>query len=246
MLVVFSIIVLSGTLGIFTLKLNYFFKSPLLVCVTGLFAFPMLIKSLFDKPSYIKQEKKITTIPNKNIFLTLFGSLSALLIILIPSFSSSQAAVIVSKIKQNLNKSEYLILFSSISISALIFSYFLAINFYKPRLGYIAILLLENQIPIQVNYLVFSVSLILSVSLSILLVYLVLDKIIDFVNTHNIHFLNIIALVISFTIVLLISGFNSIFLLLLSILIGFLPIQFNKSRVILMGYIMIPTLLFYI
>jgi TctA family transporter len=34
--------------------------------------------------------------------------------------------------------------------------------------------------------------------------------------------------------------------LLLSISIGFLPIVFNKPKVVLMAYIMFPTLLFYI
>ncbi len=246
-LVVLSIIILSGLLGVLTLKFNYFYKDPLIICVTGLFALPMLIRSLFDKTQVIKQKTTITSFPKlKGVILSFFGALSSLLIILIPSFSSSQAATIVSVINQKLKQSEYLVIFSSISISALIFSFFLAINFFKPRLGYIAILLVEKQIPQNINYFVFIVCILLSCALTILVILLIINFIINFINRTNLRILNIFVLVITIGIVMYISNFKPILLLVVSTMIGYLPIQFNKSRVILMAYIMVPTILFYI
>jgi putative membrane protein len=242
----FCIIFISGLLGIFTLKYNYFSFDTLFVCVFGLFALPMLIYSVYQKPVYIIQKNNLCKISfKKSVFFGFLGSLVSLFIILIPSFSSSQASTLVSKFKK-LSSNEYLLIFSSISISALLFSFFLAINFFKPRLGYIAILLNNSILPINFDYFLFSLSSLLSCVFIILIILFFLDKIIYFINSFNIYKLNFIILIFSIIIVFLISGFKSLPLLILSTAIGFLPLIFNKSRIILMSYIMIPTLLFYI
>ncbi|MCK9293078.1 MAG: tripartite tricarboxylate transporter permease [archaeon] len=244
--IMFFIICVSGTLGIFTLKYNFFFKDPLIVCVSGLFAFPILIMSLFNKESFVKQSKSVRSFPKRSLFYSFVGSLSALFIILIPSFSSSQAGTIVNKFLKKLKNNEYIVLYSSISISAFIFSIYLAINFFKPRLGYIAILQNSNLLPSAYNFFYDSLIIVVCVCLVVLLIYLFIDKIIDFVNSSNLFILNIIILIVSLAIVLGFAGLKSVPLLLLSISIGFLPIVFNKPKVVLMAYIMFPTLLFYI
>jgi TctA family transporter len=206
----------------------------------------MLIYSVYQKPVYIIQKNNLCKISfKKSVFFGFLGSLVSLFIILIPSFSSSQASTLVSKFKK-LSSNEYLLIFSSISISALLFSFFLAINFFKPRLGYIAILLNNSILPINFDYFLFSLSSLLSCVFIILIILFFLDKIIYFINSFNIYKLNFIILIFSIIIVFLISGFKSLPLLILSTAIGFLPLIFNKSRIILMSYIMIPTLLFYI
>ena len=240
------IVCASGALGIFTLKYNFFFKDPLIVCVSGLFAFPILIVSLFNKDSFVQQSKEVKKIPKRFVFNSFIGSLSALFIILIPSFSSSQAGTIVNKFLKKLKNSEYIILYSSRSISAFIFSIYLAISFFKPRLGYIAILQNTNLLPHTYNFFYDSLIIVVCVCLVILLIYLFIDKIIDFVNTSNLFILNFIILIISLVIVIGFAGLNSIPLLLLSISVGFIPIVFNKPKIALMAYIMLPTLLFYI
>ncbi|MDD3178399.1 MAG: tripartite tricarboxylate transporter permease [Candidatus ainarchaeum sp.] len=247
MLIVFSIIIFSGSLGIFTLKYNLFFREPLFVCITCLFAFPYLISSIFNKHRGVFQSfSKVNLDYNKYILPGLIGSISSFLIILIPSFSSSQAAAIISSIKKKINEKVYLIIFSSISISALIFSYFLAINFNKPRLGYIAILLSANVLPVSFNYFIFSIVILISSLLSSFIIFSLINFILKIINHLNLYRINIFFFIFILFILIFVSGFNSIFLIIISTLIGFIPLRFNKSRLFLISYLMIPTLLFYI
>jgi TctA family transporter len=166
--------------------------------------------------------------------------------IIVPSFSSSQASLLLSKIKIKLNEGEYLIIFSSVAISALFFSFFLAINFYKPRLGYIAILLSNNILGKNISNFCLGITLFLSLCLSILLIVFTYKKIIDVISKFNLKIVNIFLILFVFALVILLFGIKSIPLLILSTSIGFLPILFGVDRVILMSYIMIPTILFYI
>jgi putative membrane protein len=244
---VFLILSLAGLLGVFTLKYNYFLKEPLIVCIPGLFAIPVLILSLFESPEVIRQSKDVSEVQTKKaILLPFFGTLASVFAILIPSFSSSQAALIISKIKKKLSSEEYLLIFSSIAISALIFSFFLAIYFSKARLGYIATLISTGLLPLHINIITAGISVLLASSIAIFLVIVFLDNIINTINRVSLRSINIIIILVSLVVIIILSGISAIPILLLSILIGFLPVLFGKSRVILMAYIMVPTLLFYI
>ncbi len=240
-----SIIIFSGALGVLTLKTSYFLKEPLLVCIFGLFACPFLLIACFKKQTQVIQKQHLEK--TKPFFLSsVLGTFASMFIILLPSFSSAQAGLIVSKIKQSLSSNEYIVLFSSISISSLIFSFFLAFTFFKSRLGYIVVLRSFDLFSNNFNVVLFCLVVFVSCMLSIFLVLFFLDNFIIFVNKTKLSKINLYILLISVSIIVLISGISSLFFLLLSILIGFLPIVFNKRRVILMSYIMIPTLLFYI
>lgn len=240
-----SIIIISGALGILTLKTTFFLKEPLLVCIFGLFAAPFLLIAIFNNQKKVIQKEE-TPKPSFSFFTSLLGVFSSMFIILIPSFSSAQAGLVVSKIKNNLSSNEYIVLFSSIAISSLIFSFFLAFTFFKSRLGYIVVLRSFEIITLNVDWVVFCLVVVISVSLSILLVLLFIDDFILFVNCSNHRLINIVVFLISIVVIFSISGKSSLFFLLLSMFIGFLPIIFNRRRVILMSYIMIPTLLYYI
>jgi TctA family transporter len=247
-LIVFFILLSSGALGIFTLKYNFGLKEPLFVCVIGLFSLPLLLKSIFEKPVISKQviNANFNYPLNKSLWWSFIGSISSLFIILVPSFSSSQASTIVSRFKSNLSSNIYLILFSSISISALIYSYFLAIFFNKPRLGYIAVLLTKNQIILKIDLILYVVAIILSVGITIFILSSILENTVYFFSYLNLNLFNIIIFIFCVLLVIFISGLSAIPFLLLSYIIGSIPLQYNKSRVLLMGYIMLPTLLFYL
>jgi TctA family transporter len=246
--IVFFILSSSGLLGLLTLKYNIFIKEPLFVCVVGLFTLPLLLKSIFEKKILVKQEvlEKVSFNTKDSIGLSFIGSLASMFIILVPSFSSSQAGTIVSRIKRNLSSREYIILFSSISISALIFSYFLAMFFYKPRLGYIAILLQESLIIPRFEVILFVVTIILSVCFTLLILQSILKNIVHFINNLNLNKVNIFIFIFCILLVILTSKLISLPILFLSAVIGYFPLHYNKSRVLLMAYIMLPTLLFYL
>ncbi len=248
-IIVIFIILSSGLLGILTLKYNVFLKESLFVCVVGLFTLPLLFKSIFEKQTRVFQKinlKEIKLNLKKSMIFSFMGSLASMFIILVPSFSSSQAGTMVSRIKRNLSSEEYILLFSSISISALIFSYFLAMFFYKPRLGYFAILLLEKQIIPRTEIFFFIITVLLSVCLILFILKSIIKDIIVFINKQNLTKINVFILIFSIVLVFLISGIKALPILFLSAVIGYLPLHYKKSRVILMAYIMIPTLLFYL
>jgi TctA family transporter len=141
---------------------------------------------------------------------------------------------------------EYLVVFSSVAISSLFFSFFLAINFYKPRLGYIAILLSNNLVGKGTSNISLVIVLLLSLCLSILLVSITYKKIVGFISILNLHSINIFLICFISILVVALFGVWALPLLILSTIIGFLPIVFKINRVILMSYIMIPTILFYV
>ena len=246
-MLVLSIIIFAGTLGIFTLKYNYFVKEPLIVCVVGLFAIPFLIESILKESIYIKQKDEYIKVDVKpTIIDSLLGVVSAMFLIIIPSFSSSQASLLISKLKKEVASEKYLVVYSSVAIASLIFSFFLAIYFYKPRLGYVAILLSQNIVSSNLNWINLVITILLAISLSTLFVLLIYKQIIDFITKLDLKTINIFLLCFIVLIIILISGIESIPLLFLCVGIGFLPVIFNLNRVILMSYIMIPTILYYI
>ncbi len=244
---ILAIIIFSGTLGILTLKYNYFLSEPLMVCVVGLFAFPFILESIFSKNRFVKQKDEDLQINLKDTGVSSFlGTLGAMFMIIVPSFSSSQASLLLSKIKQKLNSEEYLLIFSSVAISSLFFSFFLAINFYKPRLGYIAILLSNNILGKSISNFNLAITLFLSLCLSILLLSFTYKQIVDWITRFNFKLISVILLLFISILIILLFGMKAIPLLILSTSIGFLPLVFGVDRVILMSYIMIPTILFYV
>jgi TctA family transporter len=46
--------------------------------------------------------------------------------------------------------------------------------------------------------------------------------------------------------IVLVTNIYSIFLIILSFLIGLLPIVYNKNKLLLMSYLILPTIMFYI
>jgi len=246
-LIVILIITLSGLLGIFTLKQVYFLKNPLVVCIPCLFAIPTLLLSFFESPAIIKQQQEVSDIPaKKSILFSISGAIASMFAILIPTFSSSQAALIISKIKKRISTEEYLLVFSSIAICTLIFSFCLAIYFSKARLGYISAIMSSGFLPVHIDFLVAGISVLFVTSLSIFFVISLLDGVVNFVNKVSLRLINFIIIFIFLITAILLSGSCSIPFIILSTAIGFLPVLFSKSRVILMAYLMVPTLLFYI
>jgi len=244
---VFAIIIIVGSLGIFTLKYNYFLPDPLMVCVCGLFAFPYLLENIFSKKQFIKQKEEDEEINMKKANISSFlGTIAALFMIIVPSFSSSQASLLIAKIKRKITSKEYLLIFSSVAISSLFFSFFLAINFFKPRLGYIAIILSDNIIGKSLSNFDLAVTLFLSLCFSILLLSLTYKQIVDYVCKFNLKLISVFLIIFIVILVVILFGIMSLPLLVLSTIIGFLPIVFGVDRVILMSYIMLPTILFYI
>ncbi|MFH0906030.1 MAG: tripartite tricarboxylate transporter permease [archaeon] len=248
-LIVLSILIFAGVLGILTLKYNLFLKEPLVVCIMGLFILPTFLISIFSKSKKIKQNRSTMFLEDLNLKTTIgnciLAVISSMFIMLIPSFSSSQSSLVISKIKTKLSVEEYLVIYSAIAVSSIIFAFFLAIYFATARIGFLSYLLAQDILN-NVNVIIFACAILFVISLVILIIFILADKLISIYNLLNIKLVNIIMLLLSIVIVFCLSGLLGLLFLIISTAIGFLPIIYNKNRMLLMSYLMIPTLLIYL
>lgn len=250
-LVVFSIIVFSGTLGLFTLKYNFLFKEPLIPCIFGLFAFPNILLILFSDSKKQEREEKEINKPLKlkevslsAILGTIFSSTVAIFPSLSPGLAMSFSFVFLNK-KTEENK---IIIYSSILSSVLLIYFFMSIVFNKHRIGYLALLSLNNIFPrfTFLDFFSLCFSFIFVLSFSVFLCLVSLKSIFNFINILDKKSLLFFISLFTILLIFYLSGISGLFLLLLATSIGFLPIVYNKNRLILMSYLIVPTILFFI
>ena len=248
---VFSIVVFSGVLGIFTLKYNFFFKEPLIPCIFGLFAFPNILVILFsDSKGQEKLSPSVQEIISfKDIVNSSFlGALFSSTISIFPSLSPGLAMSFASFFQKKISSKKTIVMFSSILSSVLLIYFFLSVVFNKHRLGFLSMLSTNQIFPKMVLSDIFFMSFVflLVVGLTVFIIYSSIDTIIFFLNRFDKR--NILFCVSTFSILLIFwfCGLAGVFLLLVSTAIGFLPIVYNKNRLALMSYLIIPTVLFFV
>jgi len=250
--IVFAIIVFAGCLGIFTLKFNFFFREPLIPCIFGLFAFPNILLILFsrtttDRTSSTPVQEEKTNLKDIASF-SFLGTLFSCFVAIFPSLSPGLAMSFSSFFQKDFSKTKTLVIFSSILSSVILIYFFLSTVFNKHRIGFLA-LLAEQQITSvfffpDVLKLVFSF--ILIVSLTVFLCFYFLDSIFVFLNSFDKKQVLFIISIFSIFLIFIFSGIAGFFLLLISTAIGFLPIVYNKNRLALMSYLILPTILFFV
>ncbi len=244
-----TIISFAGALGLITLKYNFVFFEPLLPCIFGLFALPTLLVSLWDnkKIGYVSPVQEIVCFKSISVF-SFLGALFSSVIAIIPSLSPGIATIIPSVFSKDYSLEKRKILLSSTLISVILVYFFMAAIFRKSRIGYVSILLSSNQIP----------RLLLPDIFLFCFVFLFVVSVVCFLLLHFYpHFFSImqklpkkkttiVVIVFSIILILLITNIYSIFLIILSCAIGFLPIVYNKNKLLLMSYLILPTILFFI
>jgi len=237
-------------LGVITLKYNFFFSEPLLPCIFGLFALPVLVESLFNKTESkggIKSVQEIMCFKPTLIY-SFLGSLFSSIIAIIPSLSPGMAQVIPSTFSQEYSKTNHKIILSSTLISVILIYFFMAAVFKKSRIGYVSILLEKGAIfafsfP---DTLLLCFVFLFVVSISCLFFYLSFPELLVIISRIPKTLTLICVIVFSILLIILVTNLFSIFLILLSFSIGYLPIVYNKNKLLLMSYLIIPTILFFI
>lgn len=250
-LIVLAIIIFSGTLGIFTLKFNFFFKEPLIPCVFGLFALPSILLILFsgEKEGNFKS-KVVQEIMcfKQTVYLSFLGTLFSSTIAIFPSLSPGLAMTFANTFKENKSSKETVVLFSSILSSVLLIYFFLAVVFNKSRIGFISFLQINNILPkvVFADVLQLAFVFLIVVGLTVTLAYFCLDSIFIELNKLDKKTVLFFVLMFSLFIVFVFSGMGGLFLVVVSGGIGFLPIVYNKNRLALMSYLILPTILFFV
>lgn len=250
-LIVLAIIIFSGTLGIFTLKFNFFFKEPLIPCVFGLFALPSILLILFseEKEGGFKSKVVQEIMCFKQIvYLSFLGTLFSSTIAIFPSLSPGLAMTFANTFKENKSSKETVVLFSSILSSVLLIYFFLAVVFNKSRIGFISFLQINNILPkvVFADLLLLAFVFLIVVGLTVTLAYFCLDSIFIELNKLDKKTVLFFVLMFSLFIVFVFSGMGGLFLVVVSGGIGFLPIVYNKNRLALMSYLILPTILFFV
>lgn len=242
----FLIVFFSGLLGVLTLKYNFFFSEPLLPCIFGLFALPGLLLGNKEEKARPKSVQEIVHFRSR-VFDSFLGSLFSSLIAIVPSLSPGIAISLPSLLNTKGQK-EKRVLLSSTLISVILIYFFMAIVFKKSRIGFVSILLEQGIIPVFsfLDILLMVFVFLFVVSLTCLLLLFFYSKISLFV--FNLPKSKLLVFVILFSVVLivLVTNIYSLFLILLSFFIGVLPIVYNKNKLLLMSYLIVPTILFFI
>ncbi|MFA5745329.1 MAG: tripartite tricarboxylate transporter permease [archaeon] len=246
----FLIILFSGTLGVLTLKYNFFFSGPLLPCIFGLFALPQLLMLYFKISGTDNRSKFVQEIVSLKMILynSFLGTLFSSIIAIVPSISPGLSMGLSSLFKEKDNSTEKLILFSSTLISVILIYFFMAITFRKSRIGFVSILLEQGVIAsfsIPDIFLLGFVFL-LVIGATCLFLFYFSFPIISCISTFDHTKVNLSVILFSVGLIIAITNVWSVFLIILSCAIGFLPIVYNKNKLFLMSYLIVPTILFFI
>lgn len=246
----FVIVVFSGLLGIITLKYNFFFSEPLLPCIFGLFALPTLLASFADNMASTGESHPVQEIVRfkSSIFSAFLGSLFSVVIAIVPSLSPGIACILPSVFFEKHTAEKKHVLLSSTLISVILIYFFMALVFKKSRLGFVSILL-ENGIISSFSFpdmllLCFVFLFVVSISCFFLLLFY---PHISMALLRLPRRSSILAVILFSTLlIILVSNIFSILLIILSCSIGMLPIVYNKNKLLLMSYLIVPTILFFI
>ncbi|MDD5193468.1 MAG: tripartite tricarboxylate transporter permease [Candidatus Nanoarchaeia archaeon] len=243
------IFILSGFLGLAVLH-NPIIKEPLLPLLTGLFGVSSLIISIKQK----------TIIPNQQInnfnnigfskisFLkTMFASMiSSPLPSFLPGMGSSQAALIGTEIQGESNEKEFLFLVSSINLIVMGFSFLALYAINKTRTG--SAVAIQKLIPnLSLNNLLLILTTITLTGIFAFFISIKISKIFaKNINRINYSKISVIILITLTLVSFVFSGWLGLLVLIISASLGIFAILTGVKRIILMGCLLIPTILFYI
>ena len=248
------IFVLSGILGFSTLNFHGL-NQPLLPLLTGLFGGSSLVLSIIHKPVVPKQKVfsfRNVVIGRKRLFDSFIASfIVSPICSLLPSLGSSQAAVFGSDIisdpsnPQGHDRNSFLLLLGSINTVVMGVSFITLFLLNRTRTGSAAFI--SEVLPSITSFQFFIIItiIILSGFLSFFIT-LFLSRIFS----KNIHRFNyrvlslIILLFISF-LVSFFSGINGFVIFLSSLFLGLSAVLLGVRRIVLMGCLMIPSMIYY-
>ncbi|WP_461862729.1 tripartite tricarboxylate transporter permease [Thermococcus sp.] len=235
------IFLLSGYLGITVEKFPL--KEPYFHLFVGLFAVPTLIVALgssqkkltFDPDAEIKMKT------SKFIFFSLLGSLLGMMASLLPTFTSSQAALMGSFISRD--ERSFLTVVFSVNTSNFIFS---LVNFYltgRTRNG-IMVLLRKRHAVLTHSQMQLLVLMSLAISLVVMLYGVRLARIISrMLQGIDYKKLNLGILVFVFLASYYFDGFLGILFLTTAGMIGYLTLRLGVKRTNCMGVLMLKIIL---
>lgn len=238
------VFLISGIVGILGNNLPINQNFYLFIALTGLFGMPNLLLSIKRVKSLPKQkleERKlsINTI-NKSI---LRGSFAGFITGLLPGVGASQATMIATL--GRVSREYFLLSLGATTTSNVLFSFIALWLIGKPRSGLaIAIKNFVGKVGFE-EFLIFIIVSLTASSISAIIGLWTSKKFLDRLTKINYRMLNIFIASALLALTFFTSSFYGIFLLIITTSLGIFAINSKIKRVNLMGFLILPTILFF-
>lgn len=243
-LVVFG---LSGTLGYFFLGSGLLGDFAMLPLLTGLFGLSAILLSIRDKVQIPEQDNSVQMTSRREIMEGgITGSLSGILVGLLPGVGAAQATFLSHEILRDRSERKFMIAIGGVNTVTAVFSILALWMIGNPRSG-IAVAVDQLLGAITFNDVVIFIGAItLAGGLSAALTLLLSSRFIDFFRKINYRKLSIsvIALILGMTWAF--TGILGILILFLSTAIGLVCILSGTRRSYMMACLIVPTILFFL
>ncbi|MEM2956161.1 MAG: tripartite tricarboxylate transporter permease [Candidatus Pacearchaeota archaeon] len=241
-----TIFLFAGILGILTLNF-YLIKEPLFPLLTGLFGISTILTSINQKTKLPEQKIIFEKFDKKEVFKILPSSvISSSLCAFLPGLGSSQAAVLGSQMKKTEDERAFLFLLGSIStlVLGLNFAALYIIGKARSGTGIIIQKFLEEITLTHLSLLL--IIMLISGSIAVFLSIFFVKIFIKYVSKIDYTKMNFVILIILIIMSVLISGWFSLFVLIISTALGIIAINSGVKRMHLMGCLIVPVILYFL
>lgn len=243
--IIISLIVffLSGVLGVITLDV---IDNSLFLVFSGLFGISNLFMSLFEGNYFINQKKALFNFKLRNFFKPLFGCVFASSFInLFPGLGPSQSSTLISSFFKNMTNEDFIFIINGTAIADFVISLITFFSINKTRNGTVVFAQSFLKDISFNNLLIFLFVCLFCVSLSFILVIVLSRTFLNIFKKMNFRIINfgIIALILALSFIF--SSFYGLFIVLVSSLIGLIPIFSKTPRSNCMGVLLLPYLVWF-
>ena len=236
---------LSGSLGYLVLLNNLLGEFSLLPMLTGLFGLSMIIKSLKDRvkiPEQIKESEKISGVFRSGIV----GTLSGMLVGLLPGVGAAQATFISREIFRDKEEKKFMIAIGGVNTTVAVLSVLALWLVGNPRSGVaVAVSELLGKISFT-DVVVFIGAILLAGGVSAFLTLHLNKVFINLFRKVNYRIINFFIILFLVGVTFILTGLPGLYILFLSTIIGLVCILSNTRRSYMMACIIIPTVLFFL
>jgi len=239
------IFITSGVLGL--LVLNNLSDSMLFPLLTGLFGFPMLLLSIFEKSKLPEKfsfdEEKLE---RKSLLSCIgIGSLAGIIAGLLPGVGSTQSTILTQQaFQRKRDERSFLISIGAITSSDIVYSTLALWLLGNPRSG-IAVGI-SKLLEIGFNEaMIFIIFILISASIATIITLKITKVALMFLRKINYQKLCISTSIFLFILTIIFSGLIGILVLIESLAIGLIPNKIGIKRTHMMGCLLIPTILFF-
>jgi len=238
--------ILSGILGLLALDLKIISSTQVLFPLfAGLFGLSNILFSIKSKSIPVPQEEFVKVDINKKlVFSGILGSLGGILVGVLPAMSPSQMGIIIYDIVGS-DLRNFLISVSAINTSDAIYSLVALYTIHNPRSGVAA--MIGKIIDIDFNVLMLFIGVIAFTAAFATYMQLKIGRIaMKLMGRFNYRNVCLASFFMVFLLIYIFTGIFGVFLAILSMAIGLIPILSGISRTHLMGVLILPTILYFL